>query len=50
MSGLNVRLMLAALLSPVLVLVCALLAGGLLWRRWRRAPQGIPVMSESRSA
>jgi hypothetical protein len=36
MSGLTVRVMSAALLSPVLVLVGALLGGGLLWRRWRR--------------
>jgi hypothetical protein len=39
MSGLTVRVMSAALLCPVLVLVGALLAGGLLWRRWRRPPK-----------
>ena len=35
------RVMSAALLSPVLVLVGALLAG-LLWRRWRRRLKASP--------
>ena len=39
MSGLTVRVMVAALLSPVLALMGALLAGGLLWRRLRRPPK-----------
>jgi hypothetical protein len=38
MSGFTVRVMFAALLSPVLVLVGAVLAG-LLWRRWRLPPK-----------
>ena len=42
MSGLTMRVMLAALLSPVLVLLGALLAGRLLWRRWRRPPKASP--------
>jgi hypothetical protein len=42
MSGLTVRLMLAALLTPVLVVVGALLAGLLVWRRWRRPPKASP--------
>jgi hypothetical protein len=41
MSGLTMRVMLAALLTPVLVLG-ALLAGLLLWRRWRRPPKASP--------
>ena len=39
MSGLTRRVMLAALFTPVLVLLGALLAGLLLWRRWRRPPK-----------
>jgi len=42
MSGLTRRVMLAALLTPGLVLLGALLAGLLLWRRWRRPPKASP--------
>jgi len=42
MSGLTRRVMLAALLTPVLVLLGALLAGLLLWRRWRRPLKASP--------
>ena len=41
-SRLTVRVILAALLSPVLLLVGALLAGSLLWRHWRRPPNASP--------
>jgi len=42
MSGLTRRVMLAALVTPVLVLLGALLASLLLWRRWRRPPKASP--------
>jgi len=42
MSALTMRLMLAALFTPVLALVGALLAGLLMWRRRRRRPKASP--------